>query len=271
MSIAVVLVGLFVALAWVLVIVKRRRLVKGASIALKQLDDLNSRSRTLVPVRPPIRLAFSASVNSKARFDRFDLPLLMSVSVLENEPWVEREIEVRLAATGHFGTYRLDFEALAYQLLGRSSHPRVNDERFAAIEQKLFQRRKLGYPTPTARVTTTVKYTSPKGQNSYSRQLEWDFDQLRQGLQAAQATRARQSTAEALRQRERSLMTASLRTTILRRDGSRCQMCGASAADGATLHVDHVTPVSLGGRTVPENLQALCQSCNLGKSNKFIG
>ena len=48
-------------------------------------------------------------------------------------------------------------------------------------------------------------------------------------------------------------------------------MCGASAADGATLHIDHIVPVSLGGRTVQENLQTLCQSCNLGKSNRFVG
>jgi 5-methylcytosine-specific restriction endonuclease McrA len=120
-------------------------------------------------------------------------------------------------------------------------------------------------------VTTTVKYTSPKGQNSYSRHIEWNFDQLHQGIRAAQATRARQSTTAARRQRERSLMTSGLRVTILRRDGFRCRMCGASAADGAVLHVDHITPVSRDGQTVPENLQTLCESCNLGKSNKFIG
>jgi 5-methylcytosine-specific restriction endonuclease McrA len=48
-------------------------------------------------------------------------------------------------------------------------------------------------------------------------------------------------------------------------------MCGASASDGAVLHIDHITPVSHDGLTVPENLQTLCQSCNLGKSNRFVG
>ena len=266
-----VAVGLSVALAWVLVTVNRRRLVIGTSVALKQLDLLNARSRTLVPILPPIRLSFDRSVGSKGKFDRADLVSLMSGSILEREPWVEREIEVRLASTGEFERYHRHFEALAHELLGRGSHSRVSDQRFAAIEQKLFQRRKLAYPTPTARITTTVRYTSPKGQNSYSSKLEWDFDKLRLGLQIAQAARTRQSTAEAWRQRERSLMSASLRTTILRRDGSRCRMCGTSPFDGASLHIDHITPVSWGGLTVPENLQTLCQSCNLGKGNKFIG
>lgn len=270
-SIVVVVVGLSVALAVVFLVGERRQLVSGVSVALKQLDDLNSRFRTLVPVLPPIQLAFRTSVNSKAKLDRFDLFSLMGGSILERELWVEREIEVRLAATGAFGTYDHYFEALGDETLGRSSHPRVSDERFAAIERKLFQRRKLTHPTPRAQITTTVRYTSPKGQNSYSRQLEWDFDQLRQGLLAAQATRARQSTAEALRQRERSLMNPGLRMKILRRDGFRCRMCGASASDGTSLHIDHITPVSRGGRTTAENLQTLCQTCNIGKSNKFIG
>jgi 5-methylcytosine-specific restriction endonuclease McrA len=33
------------------------------------------------------------------------------------------------------------------------------------------------------------------------------------------------------------------------------------------LHVDHIKPWSLGGLTVDENLQTLCEPCNLGKSN----
>jgi 5-methylcytosine-specific restriction endonuclease McrA len=33
------------------------------------------------------------------------------------------------------------------------------------------------------------------------------------------------------------------------------------------LHVDHIKPWSLGGETVAENLQTLCDQCNAGKSN----
>ena len=31
--------------------------------------------------------------------------------------------------------------------------------------------------------------------------------------------------------------------------------------------MDHVVPWSLGGETVIENLQVLCEQCNVGKSN----
>ena len=47
------------------------------------------------------------------------------------------------------------------------------------------------------------------------------------------------------------------RAVVMIRDGHRCQLCGAPATD-----VDHVLPVSEGGRDDPSNLRALCAHCN---------
>jgi hypothetical protein len=58
-----------------------------------------------------------------------------------------------------------------------------------------------------------------------------------------------------------------LRALVLMRDGGRCQLCGAEAKDGAKLHIDHVIPWANGGETKLTNLQALCEICNIGKSN----
>jgi len=60
-----------------------------------------------------------------------------------------------------------------------------------------------------------------------------------------------------------------LRFRILKRDNFCCRACGASPAltPGLDLHVDHIIAWSVGGETVEENLQTLCEACNLGKSN----
>ncbi|MBU1215618.1 MAG: HNH endonuclease [Gammaproteobacteria bacterium] len=60
-----------------------------------------------------------------------------------------------------------------------------------------------------------------------------------------------------------------LRFKVLSRDNFVCKQCGASPAKNpeVELHVDHVFPWSKGGETTIENLQTLCSSCNLGKSN----
>jgi hypothetical protein len=57
-----------------------------------------------------------------------------------------------------------------------------------------------------------------------------------------------------------------LRWRILERDGFRCTYCGAGAADGAQLEVDHVVPHSAGGSDLEANLTTACATCNNGKS-----
>jgi hypothetical protein len=47
----------------------------------------------------------------------------------------------------------------------------------------------------------------------------------------------------------------------------RCAVCGAPLVRSAKPHIDHKIPVSLGGSNDIENLQILCERCNLGKSN----
>ena len=61
-----------------------------------------------------------------------------------------------------------------------------------------------------------------------------------------------------------------LRYFVLKRDNGICQLCGRGRKDGVVLHVDHIVPLSVdwSKRLDPNNLQTLCEDCNLGKSNK---
>lgn len=60
-----------------------------------------------------------------------------------------------------------------------------------------------------------------------------------------------------------------LRFVALRMTEGTCELCGARASDGVSLHVDHIKPRS----KYPalqydlDNLQVLCDDCNFGKSN----
>lgn len=64
-------------------------------------------------------------------------------------------------------------------------------------------------------------------------------------------------------------MTDKLRYKIMKRDNFRCVICGASQKDGVKLHVDHIIPVSKGGKTIESNLRTLCDRCNLGKGASY--
>ncbi|MGA2916698.1 MAG: HNH endonuclease [Sedimentisphaerales bacterium] len=60
-----------------------------------------------------------------------------------------------------------------------------------------------------------------------------------------------------------------LRFLVMRRDDFKCKLCGISPAikPGTVLHVNHIKPWSKGGETVMENLDTLCEQCNIGRSN----
>lgn len=79
-------------------------------------------------------------------------------------------------------------------------------------------------------------------------------------------------TASAFANEQRTLMTKKLREAIKARDNYTCCNCGNSThvEPNLLLEIDHIIPVSKGGRTEESNLQTLCWKCNRAKSNKII-
>jgi hypothetical protein len=71
---------------------------------------------------------------------------------------------------------------------------------------------------------------------------------------------------------QRALMTTKLRNFVKERDNHTCTYCSVSLAvePHLLLEVDHIIPVSKGGLTTLDNLQALCWRCNRTKSNKAV-
>jgi len=63
-----------------------------------------------------------------------------------------------------------------------------------------------------------------------------------------------------------------LRFKVFMRDLFRCIACGRSPAThlNIELHADHIVSVHDKGKTALENLQTLCQDCNLGKGKTSI-
>ena len=59
------------------------------------------------------------------------------------------------------------------------------------------------------------------------------------------------------------------RLAIYMRDGLACVWCGSGLEDdGVTLSLDHVVPVSKGGRNNSRNLVTSCRKCNSVRSDR---
>lgn len=70
---------------------------------------------------------------------------------------------------------------------------------------------------------------------------------------------------EIFKESKRPPIPSDVRDAVYNRDGGKCVECGSRE----NLHFDHIIPYSKGGATNIENLQILCQKCNLQKSNKI--
>ncbi|WP_219814593.1 HNH endonuclease [Rathayibacter sp. AY1E2] len=255
---------------WIAFLLWEGSAVARSSDAVGRLLALNEQSKERLRALPPLTIRRTQEFGTKRSYDSADLLALLRQVLLEDEKAIEQEINRRLIPLQSYAVYDREFVALMSFSVGRSSHRRIRPDRFVHIERKIAERRRLPVPVAQADVSFIARYTSPRGRNSYARRLPLSFDQLRYQLNEARRARAELGTVAAARKRERGLMTASMRLSILVRDGSRCQICGISAEHGATLHIDHIHPVSLGGRTEPSNLQTLCDSCNLAKGARVL-
>lgn len=59
-----------------------------------------------------------------------------------------------------------------------------------------------------------------------------------------------------------------VKKSIYEKQGEKCKHCGKEFPL-SQMHADHIKPWSLGGKTIPENCQVLCQSCNAKKSDNY--
>ena len=70
-----------------------------------------------------------------------------------------------------------------------------------------------------------------------------------------------------LREHDRRSRSGSLRYDVLAKSKGVCVACGATSTE-ARLHVDHIIPISMGGRNHMDNMQALCYKCNTQKRDR---
>jgi hypothetical protein len=213
---AVAVIGVLVLIiVWAQIVVSRRKLVLNSRAALGGLATLNSAFAPVLSSYPRVHLDYNTQVNSKAKFDRYDLQAFIRTCLLESEWQVASCIETRLETQVKYADYCKRYDELGRQSLGRSRSDRLDDSRYCRVEQKLYAKRRLQHPQSATLIRATVNYTSSQGRNSYSRDWILTFEQLQHEFATARALRSQQSTTAYLRQQERSRITAGVRSKVL--------------------------------------------------------
>ena len=190
----------------------------------------------------------------------------LSGYVRENEKrWRELFAQAQ-SNRAHYEKYMEEYGLHKKNLAG-TSHLEIkkkmllSEKHYKKLEEKICEKNVLK-ATIRLDIYCTISYTSPKGQNHYSN--GWFVD-----LGSILANIDKINESEQSIEYQRTLMTSSKRYDILKRDNFMCKICGRTAEDGAKLEVDHIIPVSKGGKTKDSNLQTLCRECNQGKKAKI--
>ena len=165
--------------------------------------------------------------------------------------------------TSRFGSWNSAVEAAGFQAgkVGNYTDEMLFENLLAIWEAKGRQPRRTELAFPPSKIS----------QGPYLRRFRSWTAALHEFVEFANRVDADISKSEEVAKSKRTSRTADLRLRfrVLTRDSFRCRACGKSpsAFPGLHLHVDHITAWSKGGETIFENLQTLCEPCNLGKSN----
>lgn len=102
---ALAVIGVLVLIiVWAQIAVSRRNLVLNSSSALGGLARLNSAFAPVFSSYPRVHFDYNTRVNSKAKFDRYDLQAFMRTCLLESESQVASCIDTRLQAEVKYAT-----------------------------------------------------------------------------------------------------------------------------------------------------------------------
>ncbi len=252
--------GIILIVLYNRILSKRREFVIENSLLIAALKRLNA-STHFFELNPTYECR--EYCNSKKSFEKISCSELMQQCVASELSYYRDLILKSEANRRNYLQYIKDCEKLKCTV--RSAPEMYTEHRyFAKTEEYLFDECTLK-PVTDLEICMYKSYTSPAGRNHYEDSQTYNSEHIRIFVSNVKAENAVRDSIRV----ERARMTDSLRYDVMKRDGFRCQICGATQADGVKLHVDHIRPVSKGGKTVMSNLRTLCDRCNLGKSAKY--
>ena len=264
-------IGIFFILIVAGVMAERRRLfalrMEKGSMRLKRLREINSRYQFDQEIEELYE--YHIFCKTKQQYDQFHVERYMRGKIENNFQVYENLVRRVQSNRKKMQEYQSELNILPdYMSAQDAQRCGVSYSYCKRAEKKLYEKH-VQKTVTSPNFLCVMRYTSPQGRNAYRKEKQYTYlqflDLYNTTLQEMRWRQTRQGNAEY----ERSRMNNSVRYDILKRDRFKCVICGRSAKDGVKLHVDHIIPVSKGGKTEYSNLRTLCDACNFGKRDKY--
>lgn len=247
----------------ILVIEKQNNQILKTSNTIKKILKLNSNTNFMIQDYNSI--VFKKRTKTLALFRNIKPNTVVLHNIEHNVNRLKFNIETMIINLHKYNDYINEFNTIECEIESSVlSETKYSLKKYIKIEKRVKEKIKLN---DIFSITLTVVglYCSPKGRNCYEQKWVYAANDLVE-IYDLYLNHTKQKNQI---QMERLKMSTGLRYDILKRDNFKCVICGMSAQDGVKLHVDHIVPVSKGGKSEVNNLQTLCERCNLGKSNKI--
>lgn len=266
------IVGLtIVAVVAILIIViwRRKKYIKRCEIAVLSSSE---KYRALLQLNEQYHFSVFQNtfqiyrqLNSKQKFDRFNFDKEMMLII---KPYAAEWERAKQSINYNRNLYRRYLDEVNRILSTANSSDakeyKVSLKNYVKKEEEMFRQNVLS-PITDVDYIFDINYTSPQGRKTYNYREIYHMEDISRLLSKVYEEEKQKNSKEY----QRKAMTPTMRYNVMKRDGFRCVLCGRSADDGVTLEVDHIIPVSKGGKTVMSNLQTLCWDCNRGKRDRY--
>ena len=249
-------------------IAKRTEIVKEYSKKYQKIKQINGQY-PFSPLQQQYRIA--KNCKTKQEFDKTDIDTILCSDISDNLAEYKQLLNSVIRNQNQYELYNKDFNICLYEITDEDKELYLKWDFFDEYEEKLCEELRQK-PITELIVKVEKEYYSPKGRNHYRACSVFDTKEIIAHYKEARLHSELDyifKTSYYKNDNRRDPIPPSMRYDIMKRDGFRCVLCGASAQDGVKLHIDHILPVSKGGVTEPSNLRTLCDKCNLGKGAKY--
>ena len=245
---------------------KYRKFILEHSDALKELDKIN-RHYNFNIIRS---YNLENSYDNENFFDMISTKDYLIYQLVEIQKPVLNAMNDTYGNKIMYEKYRQDIkERCKFESFDTNQTPK-NKKRLSKVEKNLFLERTKD-PQTEFFIHVFLKLTDLNGRYLRSKHDLFYSNEIRSLIGRINNKRGNfyldEQIWSAIAKVERGKVSNKLRFAIYARDGNRCRICGRKTDD---LEIDHIIPISKGGKSTYGNLQTLCHRCNKAKGDTII-
>lgn len=246
---------------------EHKNFVQSNSVALKRLDELNQKYSFSCQVN----LDLSHTYDNEKYYDTISCCDYLIYQLQFNQKEINNRIKNACTNQVFYKKYIEEINSFGSFGVFENEIGELNRDKLLEIEKQLFDS-SIQHPQTKFSIKVTLFYRKMNGYIYKQKNQTFTTEEIGTLIKRVNNKNGTYFNDKeiwyAICKVERGKVSNKMRFSIYERDGNRCRKCGVSGRY-AQLEIDHIIPISKGGKSTYNNLQTLCHSCNVNKSDSM--